>query len=158
MPVSIDVLLRLPPRIFGTIRWKKSIGKPPGDLCSAFEIKVEEHTATEFRDAGGGVYLPEPGTGIFKSVPESVSCWTRAEEENYYSIGFQVSGLHFNMPFDGYYKITPVLKGSWPSSIFAIGYRVVDPPSIRFYLKEDDRVQSGEFEVRLRSWFLGRLK
>ena len=47
--VSIEDLVALPPTIFGIIRWSKYIGRPPGDLCSGFNIRVEEHTATQFR-------------------------------------------------------------------------------------------------------------
>lgn len=67
-PVSIDELVALPPTIFGVIHWKKYIGRPPGDLCSGFNIRVEEHTATQFRAVGGGKYEPIPGTGIWKDV------------------------------------------------------------------------------------------
>ena len=78
--VSIDDLVALPPTIFGTIRWKKYIGRPPGDLCSGFNIRVEEHTATQFRAVGGGKYEPIPGTGIWKDVVDSVSCWDLPDE------------------------------------------------------------------------------
>ena len=64
--LSIDEVLRLPPRIFGTIRWKKSIGRPTGDLCAGFSIKVEEHTATQFLSGPGGIHIPKPGTGILR--------------------------------------------------------------------------------------------
>ena len=156
--LSIDEVLRLPPRIFGTIRWRKFIGRPAGDPCAGFSIKVEEHTATQFLSGPGGIHIPKPGTGIFKDVLEPVSCWARDDEESYHSIGFQVAGLHLNMPLDGYYKVTPALKGDWrPYSIFARGYRVVEPIYYKFYLKEEARVQSCEFEIKLRSWFSGRV-
>ena len=72
--VSIDELVALSPTIFGIIRWKKYIGRPLGDLCSGFNIRVEEHTATQFRAVGGGKYEPIPGTGIWKDVVDAVSC------------------------------------------------------------------------------------
>src|SRR4029078_6969921 len=65
---SVDELVALPPTIFGVIRWKKYIGRPAGHLCSGFNIRVEEHTATQFRAVGGGKYEPIPGTGIWKDV------------------------------------------------------------------------------------------
>jgi hypothetical protein len=37
--LSIEQLLALPPLIFGTIRWKSSIGVPSGDLASGFSIR-----------------------------------------------------------------------------------------------------------------------
>ncbi|MEK6753757.1 MAG: hypothetical protein AABZ00_15985 [Chloroflexota bacterium] len=155
--LSLEELLRLPPMIFGTIRWKISVGKPTGDPCASFDIQVEEHTATEFRDAGGGNIIPEPGTGIFKLVSNSVSCWAQADQGDEHIIKFKVSGLHFNMPFDGYYRITPRLRGNWrPSGIFAIGYRTIEPISANVVLKKDDPTQSCEFEVVRRSWFSGR--
>ena len=156
--LSLEQILRLPPMIVGIIRWKRSVGEPPGDPCAGFDIRVEEHTATEYVDAGGGHIVPEPGTGIFKLVSDSVSCQARADQGDDHVISFQVSGLHFNMPFDGYYRITPNLKGNWrPSGIFApVGYRAIEPISANVGLKKDAPVQSLEFEVVRRSWFSGR--
>ncbi len=156
--LSLEQLLRLPPMIVGTIRWKRSVGEPKGNLCAGFDIRVEEHTATEYRDAGGGHYVPEPGTGIIKLLSDSVSCRARADQGDDHVISFQVSGLHFNMPFDGYYRITPNLNGNWrPSGIFAaVGYRAIEPISAIVVLKKDAPVQSVEFEVVRHSWFSGR--
>ena len=77
--VSIEDLVALPPTIFGIIRWKKYIGRPMGDLCGGFNIRVEEHTATQFRAVGGGKYEPIPGTGIWKDVVDAVS-WRELDE------------------------------------------------------------------------------
>jgi len=160
MPLSIlspEQLLRLPPMIIGTIRWKISIGGPTGDASEAFDVKVEEHTATEYRDAGGGNIIPEPGTGIFKLVSNSVSCRMRSDEGDDHMIGFQVTGLHYNMPFDGFYRTTPRLRVKWrPSGIFALGYYVIEPISANVVLTRDHPIQSCEFEVVHRSWFSGR--
>jgi len=108
--VSIDDLVALPPTIFGTIRWKKYIGRPLGDLCSGFNIRVEEHTATQFRAVGGGKYEPIPGTGI----------WNRAN----------------------------------PVAVVFLGYRTIEPKSASVVLKNDNHIQSVEFEVvqRPRPW------
>ena len=65
-PVSIEQLVALPPTVFGVIRWKKYIGRPTADLCSGFNIRVEEHPATQFRAVGGGKYEPIPGTDILE--------------------------------------------------------------------------------------------
>ena len=64
--VTTDELVALPPTIFGVIRWSRYIGRPMGDLCSGFNIRVEEHTATQFRAVGGGKYEPIPGTASGK--------------------------------------------------------------------------------------------
>jgi hypothetical protein len=160
MPLlSVEQFVRLPPMILGTIRWKKNVGDPTGDRCSGFDILVEEHTATEFRDLGGGHYGPEPGTGIWKVVLDAVSCRALADEGDDHGISFQVSGLHFNMPLDGFYRITPRLKGRWgasgnwgPSGILALlSYRSLEPISASVVLKKDAPVQTCEFEVVRRS-------
>jgi hypothetical protein len=98
---------------------------------------VEEHTATEYVDAGGGHIVPAPGTGIFKLVSDSVSCRVGADQGDDHVISIQVWGLHFNMPLDGHYRITPTLKGNWrPSGIFAaVGYRAIEPISVVVMLK-----------------------
>lgn len=62
--MSIDELVALPATIFGVIRWRKYIGRRMDDLCSGFNLRVEENTATQFRAIGGGKYEPIPGTGI----------------------------------------------------------------------------------------------
>ena len=67
-------LLRLPPMIIGKIRWRKYIGLPQGDYCNGFNIRVEEHTATQFRALPGGDYEPIPGTGIWKDIVDALSC------------------------------------------------------------------------------------
>ncbi len=156
--LSFEQLVRLPPMIFGIIRWKKTVGDPTGDRCAGFDIRVEEHTATEYRDLGGGHYGPEPGTGIWKIVSDSVSCRPLADQGDDHVISFHVTGLHFNMPLDGYYRITPSLKGNWrPSGIFSLlSYRAIEPLSASIVLKKDNPVQSCEFEVVRRSWFSGR--
>ena len=87
--VSIEDLVALPPTIFGIIRWKKYIGRPMGDLCSGFNIRVEEHTATQFRAVGGGKYEPIPGTGIWKDVNDSLICREMADEGDTTSSGFK---------------------------------------------------------------------
>jgi hypothetical protein len=155
--VSIDDLVALPPTIFGTIRWKKYIGRPLGDLCSGFNIRVEEHTATQFRIGGDGNYEPIPGTGIWKDVVDAVSCRELADEGDYHKLSFQVWGLHLNAFPDGQYRITPTLKGMWsrsnPVAVVMFGSRAIEPQSASVKLK-DDHIQSVEFELvqRPRPW------
>jgi hypothetical protein len=158
--VSIDDLVALPPTIFSTIRWKKYIGRPLGDLCSGFNIRVEEHTATQFRAVGGGKYEPIPGTGIWKDVVESVSCWDLPDEGDSHQLSFQIwgRGIHLNAFPDGQYRITPTLRGMWsranPVAVVFLGYRTIEPKSASVVLKKDDHIQSVEFELvqRPRPW------
>jgi hypothetical protein len=148
--LSIDELVALPPTIFGVIRWNKYIGRPAGDLCSGFNIRVEEHTATQFRAVGGGKYEPIPGTGIWKDVVDSLTCRELADEGDYHKLGFQVWNVHLNAFPDGRYRITPTLKGTWtrptPLLLF-FGSRAIEPQSASVVLKKDDHLQSVEFEL-----------
>ena len=137
-----DELLRLPPMILGTIRWRKYIGQPAGDYCSGFNIRVEEHTATEFRAVGGGKYERIPGTGIWKDVVDALSCRALPDEGDDHVLGFHVTGprIHLNAFPDGMYRITPTLRGRWRASllVFAAGYRDVEPSSAYVELKKDN--------------------
>ena len=158
--VTIDELVALPPTIFGIIRWKKYIGRPQGDLCSGFNIRVEEHTATQFRAVGGGKYEPIPGTGIWKDVVDALSCSELADEGDYHKLSFQILGqdIHLNAFPDGQYRITPTLKGTWspsnPVAVVMFGSRAIEPQSASVKLKKDDHIQSVEFELvqRPRPW------
>ena len=68
--LSDEAVLRLPPMLFGKIRWSKGLGGPIGNPCSGFTIFVEEHTVSQFRMGPDG---PEviPGTGIWKVAVDS---------------------------------------------------------------------------------------
>ena len=148
--LSIEELVALPPLIFGVIRWKKYIGRPAGDLCSGFNIRVEEHTATEFRALGGGKYEPIPGTGIWKDVVDALTCRELPDEGDSHKLGFHVWGVHLNAFPDGQYRITPTLKGTWtrPLPIFLFfGLRTIEPQSASVVLKKDNHIQSVEFEL-----------
>lgn len=157
--LSREELLRLPPTIIGTIRWKASAGRPSGDLCGGFDIVFEEHTATQFRDAGGHAE-PIPGTGIWKTISGSTSCRSVAEEETYFSVSLRFIGLHVNVFPDGSYRVTPKLRGNWrPSGLLAalLGYRAIEPASYTVVLTKADPIQVVAFEVVRRSWLSGRL-
>ncbi|HMH41857.1 MAG TPA: hypothetical protein VK557_00115 [Pyrinomonadaceae bacterium] len=156
--LSIEQLLALPPLIFGTIRWKSSIGVPSGDLASGFSIRVEEHTTTQFRDAGGGHIEPIPGTGIWKVVTDSLVCHALSPQGDDRAVSFRVTELHLNAFPDGRYRITPSLKGNWrPSGLLAaLSYRAIEPISASVALTKDDHIQSVEFEVVRRGLFSGR--
>lgn len=156
--VSIDEFVALPPTIFGVIRWKKYIGRPAGDLCSGFNIRVEEHTATQFRAVGGGKYEPIPGTGIWKDVEDSLICRELPDEDGDHKIGFQVWGrdIHLNAFPDGQYRITPTVIGAWSRAtpVLLFGSRNIEPQSASVALKKDNHIQSVEFELiqRPRPW------
>jgi len=149
---SVDELVALPPTIFGVIRWKKYIGRPAGHLCSGFDIRVEEHTATQFRAVGGGKYEPIPGTGIWKDVVDPLSCRESPDEGDYHKLSFQIwgRGIHLNAFPDGQYRITPTLKGTWSRANpvqLIFGARTIEPKSASVALKKDDHIKSVEFEL-----------
>jgi hypothetical protein len=157
--VSIEELVALPPTIFGVIRWNKYIGRPTGDLCGGFTIRVEEHTATQFRALGGGKYEAIPGTGIWKDVIDALICRDLPDEGDYHKLGFQIwgRGIHLNAFPDGQYRITPTLKGVWsrPNPVVTFfGSRALEPKSASVVLKKDNHLQSVEFELvqRPRPW------
>jgi hypothetical protein len=157
--VSIDELVALPPTIFGVIRWKKYIGRPAGHPCSGFNIRVEEHTATQFRAVGGGKYEPIPGTGIWKDLNDALVCQELPDEGDDHKLGFQIRGrdIHLNAFPDGQYRITPTLTGLWTRAtpVVFLGSRNIEPRSAYVVLKKDNHVQSVEFEVvqRSRPWW-----
>ena len=148
---SVDELVALPPTIFGVIRWKKYIGRPAGHSCSGFDIRVEEHTATQFRALGGGKYEPIPGTGIWKDVNDALVCQELPDEGDYHKLGFQIRGrdIHLNAFPDGQYRITPTLTGMWTRAtpVVLLGSRSIEPKSAYVVLKKDDHIQSVEFEL-----------
>ena len=111
--LAFDEVIKLPPMIYGTIRWKKNIGRPTDNLCSGFAIKVEERTPLEFRDIGGGHYEVVPGTGVWKLVTESAPCSPEPEAGEDYIIRFTVPGAHVNGFPGGTYRITPALTPRW---------------------------------------------
>jgi hypothetical protein len=156
--LSLEQLVALPPLIVGTIWWTSSIGAPTGGLCSGFDIRVEEHTVTQFRDAGGGNIEPIPGTGVWRIVADSVECREVSTERDSRRVRFQVTGLHLTAFPDGRYRITPHLQGNWhPSGLLsALSYRAIEPISASVILTKDAHIQTVDFEVVRRSAFSGR--
>ncbi len=141
--VSIEDLVALPPMIFGIIRWKKYIGRPPDDLCGGFNIRVEEHTATQFRIGGGGNYEPIPGTGIWKDVVDAVSCRELADEGDYHKLSFQVWGVHLNAFPMGGIESRQLQRHVEPADypVLFFGSRTIEPQSFSVVLKKDDHIQ-----------------
>ncbi|MGK9264497.1 hypothetical protein KXS15_26650 [Sinorhizobium meliloti] len=151
--VSLKQIRALPPSIFGTIRWKTSVGQPTGDWRSGFRILCEEHTPTTFVDVGGGHYVPRPG--VWKVITDSPPCRVLTTEGGYHAISFNLTGLHLSAFPDGCYRISPSLKGAWkpPGVLPALFTRAIQPISATFVLQKDNQIQSVEFEVVRRSWF-----
>src|SRR6266566_1095319 len=93
--LSDEAVLRLPPMLFGKIRWSKGLGGPTGNPCSGFTIFVEEHTVSQFRMGADG---PEviPGTGIWRVAIDSAPCWTAPDEDDMRVVRFNVPDAHLN--------------------------------------------------------------
>jgi hypothetical protein len=47
--LSLDAVHRLPPMLFGRIRWDKGLGAAIGDPCSGCTVLVEEHAGRRER-------------------------------------------------------------------------------------------------------------
>lgn len=155
--LSLDDVIRLPPMLFGVIRWKKDIGRPSGDLCSGFRIQVEERTPSEFRDLGGGNFDKIPGTGEWQLVTDSAPCSPSADEGDSYVVRFRVPDVHLNV-FDGLYWITPQLTDQWNDAWrpwVVLGFRQLDPLAWQIALRPEAHIATVEFEVvrKRRLWF-----
>jgi hypothetical protein len=154
--LSVEAVLKLPPMLFGVIRWKKSIGSPSGDPCNGFRIRVEERTPSEFRAGPGGVIEKIPGTGIWRLVTDAASCFPAPDEGDSHVVHFRVPDVHLNV-LDGAYRITPQLTGQWDSRglvfLYLFGFRQIDPLAWYIALRADSHIATVEFEVVRRFWF-----
>lgn len=150
--LSSDAVLRLPPMLFGRIRWSKGLGQPVGDPCSGFTIQAQEHTASQFRIGASG---PEviPGTGVWKA-PVSVPCSTAPDEGDMHVVTFNVPNVHLNMFPDGKYRVSAQLTGNWAESRVQamLGYRRIEPLSFYVALTKDSHLASVDFEVIQEPW------
>jgi hypothetical protein len=144
-----DILRALPPLIIGHIRWNKKFGNPPGDPCSGFRILLEEHTATEFRFGPGGIIMPEPGTGIWKTLTDAPHCTSLSSTDGIQEVLFHVREVHFTAFPDGFYRITPQLISAWSSPLTPAtpGFQRIEPVFRDIVLKESASIQSVGFEV-----------
>ena len=147
--LSQDEVRRLPPMLFGRIRWPKGFGAPAGAPCTGFRILVEEHTASQFRAGPGGQPEVIPGTGIWRTVTESAPCRSLPDEGDWNVLGFDVPDVHLNKFPDGGYRIKPTLTGNWsePSIQIVLGFRRIEPLSHQLSLTEGNQVRSVDFEV-----------
>jgi len=149
-------VLRLPPTLFGVIRWKKTIGNPLGDSASAFRVRLEERTPSEFRVGPDG---PEkiPGTGVWRLVDDSVPCTPAPDEGDSHVVHFVIRDLHVNV-FDGAYRVAAQLTNvPWDTRglafLYLFGYRQMDPLAWYVTLRPDVHIATVEFEVVRRSYF-----
>jgi hypothetical protein len=151
--LPLEEIRRLPPMLFGRIRWAKSLGAPIGDPCRGFSILVEEHTVSQFRVGPGGIEVI-PGTGIWKMVTASAPCRSLPDEGDRYVIGFDVPDVHLNAFPDGKYRITPTVTGKWSRSPIQVllGYKRIEPRSVYVSLTEDQHIRSVDFEVVHEPW------
>ena len=153
--LSAGEVAKLPPMLFGKIRWNKGYGSPVGDSCSGFRIFVEEHTASQFRIGPDG---PEviPGTGIWKVTTASAPCWAAPDEGDMHVVRFSVPDVHLNVFPDGKYRIKPELTGNWAQSRIQqmLGYKQIEPLAYYVSLTKDRHIVSVDFEVTQHAWGL----
>ena len=145
-------VLRLPPMLFGRIRWKKGMGGPVGDPVTGFRVLVEEHTVSQFRIGHSG---PEvvPGTGVWKPAV-TVPCTHAPDEEDFREVAFNVPDVHLNGFPDGKYRVHVELTGNWAESpIQAIlGFRRIEPLAYYVSLTRDHHLVNLDFEVVHEPW------
>ncbi len=150
--LSDDAVLRLPPMLFGRIRWNKSLGGPVGDLSTGFRVLAEEHTVSQFRMGPGG---PEviPGTGVWKPAV-SVPCWAAPDENDRHVVAFNVPNVHLNGFPDGKYRVTAELTGNWGESRLQVmlGFKRIEPMAYYVTLTKDRHIVSLDFEVVHETW------
>lgn len=147
-------VVRLPPMLFGKIRWNKGYGSPVGDPCSGFRVSVDERTASKFRIGASG---PErdPKTGLWKVVTASAPCSVATDEGNMHVVSFTVPDVHLNEFPDGAYRVRAELTGNWEQSSGIqrmLGYKRIDPLGYQVSLTPDRHIVSLDFEVTQHAW------
>lgn len=147
-----DEVYRLGPMLFGRIRWAKGLGSPVGS-SSGFTVLAEEHTASQFRVGTGGIEVI-PGTGIWKTIDESLPCRRLPDEGDQHVVGFTVPGVHLTAFPDGAYRVTPSLSGKWsrPWLQRRLGFRRIEPRSHTVTLTQGQHIRSVDFEVVYQPW------
>jgi hypothetical protein len=144
---------RLPPMLYGRIRWDKSMGRPVGDIATGFRVQSQEHTVTQFRMGPGGRAEPIPGTGIWKD-PVTLACWAAPDEGDRHVVMFRVPDVHLNGWPDGKYRLRAELTGNWGDTMLhvRIGYRRIDPLAVDVVLTKQAQIGSADFEVVWEPW------
>lgn len=150
--LSAAAVVRLPPMLFGYIRWNKIMGSPVGDPATGFRVLSEEHTVTQFRMGPAGPE-PIPGTGIWKPAI-SVPCWKVPDEGDMHVVAFRVPDVHLNAFPDGKYRVKAELTGNWGESLLhvRIGYRRIEPLAFHVALTKEHQIRSVDFEVVYEPW------
>jgi hypothetical protein len=110
---------------------------------------------TEYRDLGGGLYEPVPGTGIWKSEPVPVSCSTQPDEGDFHVIAFSAAGLNYYV-LDGGYQVSLQLTSDWkwPATWRLFASRHVVPDFVRFQPTKPEPWQTANFEIVRRTRIL----
>ena len=147
-----DAVLRLPPMIFGRIRWPKSLGAPVGDPATGFKVLAEEHTVSQFRIGLGGIEVV-PGTGIWKP-PVSVPCHAAPDEGDKHVVAFSVPDVHLTGFPDGKYRVSAELTGNWGESRLQmmLGFKRIEPLAYYVSLTKEQHLVSLDFEVIHELW------
>ena len=143
---------RLPPMLWGRIRWHKSMGSPVGDTATGFRVRAEEHTATQFRIGPHGPE-PIPGTGVWRA-PVTVPCIAAPDEGDMHVVAFHVPDVHLTTFPDGKYRVRAELTGNWADPLLQvrIGYRRVEPIAFYVVLTPERHLQAVDFEVVYEPW------
>jgi hypothetical protein len=142
---------KLPPMLFGKIRWNKGLGSPVGDPCSGFRVSVDEHTVSKFRNPGGE---RDPTTGLWKVTTAAAPLSVAPDEGNMHVVSFTVPDVHLNDFPDGEYKVKAELTGNWQQSGIQtmLGFKRIDPLSYHVSLRPDRHIVSLDFEVTQHAW------
>ncbi|MDB5481104.1 MAG: hypothetical protein JWO83_2157 [Caulobacteraceae bacterium] len=151
--LSEEEVFRLPPMLFGAIRWSRSLGAPSGELASGFTFVVQEHTATQFEDTGGGIQ-PVPGTGVWRP-PVTAASWTAPDEGDMHVVRFNYPDAHLNAFPDGKYRVSVQLAGYWPARLIEriAGFRVIEPLAWYITLTKAQHIFSADFQMIQQPWW-----
>ncbi len=151
--LSAGEVAKLPPMLFGKIRWNKGLGSPVGDPRSGFRVSVDEHTVTKFQDGGSGPE-PDPKTGIWKVTTAAAPLSVAPDEGNMHVVTFTVPDVHLNGFPDGKYRVKAELTGNWEQTGIQrmLGYKRIDPLSYHVSLTPDRHIVSLDFEVTQHAW------
>jgi hypothetical protein len=152
--LSEEEVFRLPPMLFGAIRWSRDLGVPAGDPAAAFTFLVEEHTVTQFEDNGGSIQ-PIPGTGIWLP-PVTAESWTAPDEGDLHVVRFNYPDAHLNGFPDGKYRVSVHLTGAWPETLLErlSGRRVIEPLAWSVSLSKAQHIVSVDFQLIEESWLI----
>lgn len=150
--LTATAVLKLPPMLWGRIRWNKTMGSPVGDTATGFRVTCEEHTATQFRIGRAGPE-PIPGTGVWKPAV-TVPCWSVPDEGSMHVVAFRVPDVHLTMFPDGKYRVRAELTGNWADPLVQVrsGYRRIDPLAFQVVLTQERHLESVDFEVVYEPW------